>query len=88
LYDSLDGGFDPKERRWINHWCLSDIKEKTDDVAVFDDIVPALLHIFPHLSDPLLVSQFNVENSELRTKSSGVGGFKTQLSFDLFWTGQ
>ncbi len=38
---------------------VSDIEQKIDDIAVFNDIVPALLHIFPHFSDLLLASQFN-----------------------------
>jgi hypothetical protein len=39
---------DPGERRRMDGCCLSDIEKKIDDVAVFDNIVPALLHISPH----------------------------------------
>ena len=38
---------------------FSDIKKKIDDIAVFNDIVPALLHIFSNFSNLLLASQSN-----------------------------
>ena len=43
----------------MNGWRFSDIEKKIDDIAVFNNIVPALLHIFPHLSDLLLTSKLN-----------------------------
>src|SRR4030042_2344256 len=38
---------------------MSNIEKEIDDIARFNDVVPALLHIFPHFPDLLLASQFN-----------------------------